>query len=571
MTTRFSRPLVAALVLSAVVCAVHGQQKPVPPALDVRLAPHSDAGEVDYLDVRFTVQAPKVAAGQTLIRLPLVIASIPTVRLDGDAVKARDEAGDLPLTPVEEAPSPVGAYRHWTIARATKGDVTVTYRAPMRQVSAATRPGPLFDLRADHDGMLGAGLTFLALPDTKESPYKVHLRWDLMAMPAGSRGVWSLGEGDVQTLASAEDLRNTYYAAGPAVSVPQDGKGHFAMYWFGRPPFDTDAVARDIKVFYDYEAKFFHDPNADYRVFIRHNPYRGGGGTALMRSFVFGYDDVTARTREDLLGLLSHEITHNWPRLTGDDPADNWYSEGTAEYYSILLRQRAGVTSFDQFVKDVNGRASNYYTNPLQTQSLADVFKATWSDSRAQRVPYGRGFMYLVNVDAQIREKSAGRRSLDDVVNELLERQRRHQPGGVKEWLDVVSRETGVPAKADYDAMVAGKMLTPHTKSFAPCLRAEPAKDRPFELGYDMSVLVGMPVKNLVAESAAARAGLRNGDVVLDATNLSVVQDDPAAEMAVKVRRGTEDLSFRYLPRGEAVDAYRWVRVPGVADSACRF
>ena len=170
-----------------------------PPTLELVLKPHTSSGAVDYVDGRLTIEKPAVAAGDKLLRMPLLIVSIPTARYDGDAIKARDEAGVLQLTQKDEEPTPTGTYRQWLATRATKGDVTVTFRAPPRVVSASTRTGPLFDLRAESGGLFGAGITFLPLPDG-EQPYRLNVKWDLSQMPKGSRAVTSFGDGDIDAM-----------------------------------------------------------------------------------------------------------------------------------------------------------------------------------------------------------------------------------------------------------------------------------------------------------------------------------------------------------------------------------
>ena len=61
------------------------------------------------------------------------------------------------------------------------------------------------------------------------------------------------------------------------------------MYWLSDPPFDAPAAAKMIDRLFGYVATFFHDEGGSYRVFVRKNPYKGGGGTALARSFLFAY------------------------------------------------------------------------------------------------------------------------------------------------------------------------------------------------------------------------------------------------------------------------------------------
>lgn len=76
-------------------------------------------------------------------------------------------------------------------------------------------------------------------------------------------------------------------------------------------------------------------------------------------------------------------------------------------------------------------------------------------------------------------------------------------------------------------------------------------------------------VRGLVAGSAAAQAGLRNGDHIVRPVPQDGIQADQTASMYLLVERDGKTLSIDYLPRGETVDAYQWQRIAGVADSAC--
>src|SRR5690606_1293922 len=122
-------------------------------------------------------------------------------------------------------------------------------------------------------------------------------------------------------------------------------------------------------------------------------------------------------------------------------PLTAWYTEGAAEFYASTLAYRAGVLSADDLLDIVNRRADSYYANPHLRLSNAEAGRIFWSDSRAQRVPYGRGFMYLTNINAQVRAASSGQRSLDDLVLDLLARQRRGEPAGLAEWKALIVAE----------------------------------------------------------------------------------------------------------------------------------
>jgi len=543
-----------------------------PPELDLLLTPHASGGPDSYIAVRERLAHPDLVAGGSLVRMPLKIVGIPTARYDGNAIAASDAHGALALTTTEEPPTPQGVYRDWHVSRATAGDVVLTYRAPPRHVTAATNNGPLFDLREESGGFEGAGISFLVLP-VQDGPYHVRLRWGLSEAPAGSRGEWSLGDGDVEVNASAETLAFSYYAVGPLKSIPARSDGRFGLYWLTDPPFDVQRLGERIRSLYTTMSAFFGDSGSSYRVFIRQNPYPGTGGSALAGSFMFGYNPGARPTVDALQGLLAHEMTHNWPALEGEHGDTAWYSEGTAEYYSLLLSHRGGQLSTDGFLAAINEKAAAYYTNPYIRLSNPQAARLFWTDPIAQTVPYGRGLLYLIITDASIRSHSHGQHSLDDVVRELYRRKTHAQPYGIPQWLELVGREIGAArARHAYERMVAGAVLTPPAARFAPCLKLIERTTRAFQLGFARSSLNdARVVHDLDPRSAAARAGVRNADVILDVAHLDDARQSDAQPITLTVRRAGSDRVVTYLPRGEPILEHLWARDPHIADSSCSF
>jgi hypothetical protein len=543
-----------------------------PPRLDVVLSPHATGGADSYLGVKMTMQAPKLAAGAPLVRVPLKLVGIPRPDWGRNNLTAHDDRGAIPLTEADEPPTPQGVYHRWSVGRATAGDVVVTWKAPPRRVTAATNNGPLFDLREEAGGFAGSGNGFFAAP-VAEGPWKVHLAWDLSAAPAGSRGVWSLGEGTVDTVVPSEVLQFSYYYVGPIHSYPARADPHFSFYWLSQPPFDPDELGEKMRALYGSMARFFDDESGSYRVFVRRNPFKGTGGTGLARSFTFGYNYEAKPTVDGLQGLLAHEMAHTWPALQGEHGDTAWYSEGTAEYYSTVLSFRAGAVSVDKVLKTFNDRADAYYSNPYIAYTNPEAAKVFWTDPVAQTVPYGRGWFYLQQTDAAIRAASNGRRSLDDVVKEIRRRQVANKPYGIPLWLELVGREIGgAAARQGYEHMISGGLLKPPPSLYAPCLRVVSHPDRPFQLGFARAALNDdRVVRGLVPGSAAERAGVRNGDVIEDASDINEVRRDEALSLTLTLRRGETRTTVTYLPRGAPVEGYRWERDPKVPDAACRF
>jgi hypothetical protein len=505
------------------------------------------------MGVSMRIERPGLKAGDPLVNIPLRLVGIPRPDWSRAGFAARDDRGDVPLTESDEPPTPQGVYRRWSVGRETVGDVVVSYRAPPRRVTVATNNGPLFDLREEDGGFIGAGNGFLVAP-VAPGPWRIRLNWDLSRAPAGSLGVWSLGEGTVETVGPSQLLQFSYYAAGRLKSHPAEPGDTFAFYWLSDPPFDPAALGEKMRALYDSMAAFFDDRAGSYRVFVRQNPFLGTGGTGLQ-------------------GLLAHEIAHTWPALAGEHGDTAWYSEGMAEFYSTVLSHRAGAISTERLLETFNERAMAYYSNPYISLSNPEAAKIFWTDPVAQTVPYGRGWMYLLRTDAAIRQASGGARSLDDVVKAMRRRQYGGQGFGIPDWLALVGAEVGVQAaKADYDHMVAGGLLTPPAGLYGPCLRTERREVREFQLGFARASLNdGRIVRDLVPGSTAEAAGLRNGDVILQNSDLNSVRKDETVPLELKLRRGETTLDIRYLPRGARVEGWRWVRDPATPDTACKF
>lgn len=546
--------------------AAAAQQPPALPKLDIVLTPQQHDGNVGAVDVRLRIGNPRLAAGKELLKMATYMVSIDVPAYAPEAIDASDDAGKLTLTTVDGPPDPSMVFRQYRVDRATVGNVTVRYTGKPRHVDATTRNGPLYDLRAEAGGLLGAGMYFLALP-ADEQTHQVTLDWDLSHAPAGTRGVWSLGEGRQTHEASSMALFTSGFAIGPVKSVPAGGNGPFGLYWLSEPPFDMHRLAADTQTMYDYMARFFKDPGTAYRIFARSNPYPSSGGSGWAGSFVFAYGSAGAELA-DQQALLAHEMVHNWPRLDGDDLADTtWYTEGIADYYSALLPYRAGLITRERFVELVNEYAQEYQTNPAAGLSNQEAAQRFWQDAHAQKIPYGRGFMYFVRLDAQLAARSHGKRGVDDLVLNVLARQRAGGQVTTADWRALVTAELGDAAGREYDDMVAGKPILPPATAWGSCLKLSQVAVRPLDVGFDeMSMAV---VRKLRAGSPAAAAGLADGDRIVSMTNKTAAFKKEDQELMLVVARDGVERKVSYLPRGPAMQVWRWEVPAGAA--ACKF
>lgn len=531
------------------------------PSIAITITPVLKGESATGLNVSYTMTGVALKADSALCRLPKILFGMTASEVTDDGIVAEDDAGPLLLEHKYEDPTPSATFRRWVPGRDTEGAIRVSYFAPVRIVDAASTNGPLYDMRAEGSGLSAAGLTFLAFPELDDT-FDATVEWDLSVSPDSHRGVSSHGEGTVHRQATLEAIASTFYMAGPIQSYIDDPSSVFNMYWLSETSFDPIGVGDSIAEMYDYMCKYFHEPNPGYRVFVRKYEYAGSGGSAMLgsRGFMFGWSEQLPQTTEDLTSLLAHEMTHNWPLLDpNDDPAEwSWYAEGAAEYYSILLRHSAGQISAEALAEKLNQCAHGYYGNPLQSLSNTEAAALYWTDWRAQKVPYNRGLYYLIDTDHRIRTVTNGARSVDDIVLEILVRQRNGKRVTVADWVELVTVELGDDAIHQYEAMVAGELIYPDLAALSPVLSGRQAPIRQLDIGMDFSSLRNGVVSGLVPGGSAERVGLREGDEIVDGPLPTRLVAKEAGPLTLRVRRGEREFNYTYEPYGDTIEGVLW-------------
>ncbi|KAB2570672.1 hypothetical protein DBV05_g10659 [Lasiodiplodia theobromae] len=464
------------LLHAAVAAAADGA-----PALNLTLTPHFPQNGTASLDGVLVIESPDVGSNETLVTLPLTITSnIPTARYDGDALQADDDDGPLPLVIIDDEPSNI-QMRYWNTTRATSGNVTVRFTAYPRQVETDDPFGPLFDIRQNDNGLVGSAWALVPTPSSDQSTnYTISWAWDLSHSPSWTRGVWTWGESSssssspIVSVNTLDHLQYTFWAVGNITSYPaadSASSSDFGMYWLVPPPFNTTAVATFVQNFFAFSTSFWHDTSNDpYRIFVRWNANLMGGGTALYRSFTFGYNNASTTGEHDLELLLAHEMTHNWPTMEGSNANITNFVEGSAEFYSLRLMWRGGFMDDSAYLAEMNSRVAYYYNDPYVNASDAAVQDDPWGDLRLQKIPYGRGLIWLANLDAELRERWNGTVSLDVLELALLERVRGGLSYTLEDFFGLLRQYLGDYAVAEYEQIATGSpLLKLRDGSLGPC------------------------------------------------------------------------------------------------------
>lgn len=373
-----------------------------------------------------------------------------------------DENGEVPFH-LDSSPTEHGAatYKGVYLERPAAGTLNWSYRIYPRVLPEGYRSSPYYDFRAEPLGLNGSGMFILILPK-HPNPLEAHFHWDMSEMPEEARAIWSFGEGDQVLTGNPFSLRFTLFQVGVMQCVEHGGLG---VYWFSEPNFDVRGVANKLYPIFEYIKNYFEDPNAGFRVFLRRDPFEiSGGGSACPYAFISGYSAYGGMDEEAWFMVLVHEMTHTWPYMLDVNVGEgSWFTEGATEFYCTMLPFTGGFLDAEYTVKRLNHKAGErYYQNVYREMPNMELPKIQWQDRRAQTVPYGRGFVYLANVEAKLRREGKG--SIDEIV-------KGHnicRPITQEDWRLFIRERLGEEGIREFEDMVSGKLLLPEPDLFGP-------------------------------------------------------------------------------------------------------
>ncbi|MDD2894263.1 MAG: PDZ domain-containing protein [Halothiobacillaceae bacterium] len=243
--------------------------------------------------------------------------------------------------------------------------------------------------------------------------------------------------------------------------------------WLGRVEFDTARLAADLaRACAAVVALFGVEPPPFARyLFLALVTADGYGGlehregTALLcraEHFPRVGEAATTPAYREFLGLCAHEYLHAWlvkrirpaalmPQPDGRLPLQAeaytrllWLFEGVTSYYDDLLLLRAGLISLADYLDTLASTISRVQRAPgrerltLEQASLTAwtrLYKADENTPNASVSYYTKGALFAWVLDMALRERSADRVSLDDVLRAL--------------WRDFGLRGRGVPEHVD--------------------------------------------------------------------------------------------------------------------------
>jgi predicted metalloprotease with PDZ domain len=382
----------------------------------------------------------------------------------------------------------------------------------------------------------------------------------------------------------------------------------------GRHAADTRRLQRDLKRLCGHHMRFFGGPAPMKRyVFLVTAVGEGYGGlehrasTALLCSREDlpreGEVGVSERYRS-FLGLVSHEYFHTWnvkrikpaAFVPYDLDRENytallWAFEGITSYYDDLALVRSGLIEKRDYLELLGRSITTHLRTPGRArQSLAESSFDAWikyyrqdeNSPNAIVSYYVKGSLAALCLDLLIRDKTRGRKSLDDVMRALWRRHGLSGAGLEEDGIERLAEEvTGVKLRRYFDDWLRSTRELPLKALLATSgvemeLRpAESAQDKGGKPARSKNAaglaMLGIraraqgddtAVTHVLEGGAAQGAGLAAGDVIVAVDGLrpgqagldpALAKRHPGESVTIHAFRRDEMMAFEVrLKRAEA-------------------
>jgi predicted metalloprotease with PDZ domain len=334
---------------------------------------------------------------------------------------------------------------------------------------------------------------------------------------------------------------------------------HVMVHSFGPEGGKRAALVRDIEKIVRSETAMWGAPDFDEYTFLIHfaaDDESGDGmehltSTQIIEPGALGESGVY----DDALDTVAHEFFHVWnvKRLRPFElgpwdftrPASTrglFVAEGFTNYYGHVMLRRAGLWDDSKFLKQESRTITGIETAPgtrlmsaeessLSAPFLDDAAHAQKTNLENTAISYyPKGELIAMVLDLLIRGRSAGKRSLDDVMRAMYEefylrssnnsyylRGRGYQPEDVQR---VASKVAGVDFEDFFNRYVRSTETLPYEEAFGYVgLRVtRTSLKEPFNAG--LSVQFDDPrspiVDSVRNDSPAETAGLQKGDEIVE-------------------------------------------------------
>ena len=364
----------------------------------------------------------------------------------------------------------------------------------------------------------------------------------------------------------------------------------------GRHDCDAARLARDLTAVCEAQVRLFEPVSGkapfDRYLFLTMAVGDGYGGLEHRASTALlcrrddlpwpGMSGVPDGYRQ-FLGLASHEYFHSWhvkrikPQAFAPYDLDRenhtrllWVFEGFTSYYDDLMLARAGVIGTADYLKALAGTVSQVMRGPgRQLQSVADSSFDAWikyyrqdeNSPNAIVSYYAKGALVALCLDLTIRARTAGRRSLDDLMRLMWARYGRDfdrdgRGVGEDEMPALLEEATGLDLSRELRAWTEGTAELPLAallKAAGVSLELRRPEGEVAWLGIRSAMRGGdLTITTALSDGPAHRAGLSAGDVIVAVDGLRM--DERGLKALLARRQPGQKVRVHAFRRDELIE-----------------
>lgn len=334
------------------------------------------------------------------------------------------------------------------------------------------------------------------------------------------------------------------------------GKPHRYAIWPAGVVADADVrrLVEDTRTILEHEARLFGGklPYEAYELLLHLSP-RGRGGLEHSASAALIAPTTSFASREaylDLLSLVAHECFHTWNikriRPAGLVPYRYqeecytrllWWFEGGTSYYDWRVLTLARLCTIEEYLDHLASEVAYLDNTPGRlVHALEDASFDAWiklyrpdeNSSNSTVSYYRKGEIVCALLDLELRGRTGGRATLDDVVAHLWREHGatdRPVPEGAMQ--PIFERVAEVPLGDLFEAWIR----SPAPIDFGPTLarvglvldRSERADGPSCSIGLRLRSEGGRAVvASVTRDAAAARAGVDPGDEIVGVKGMRI-------------------------------------------------
>jgi predicted metalloprotease with PDZ domain len=467
--------------------------------------------------------------------------------------------------------------------RGAGGTVQVRYR-----VFANDLTGSFSQFDGSHASLNGASL-FMYVVNHKPDPLNL-----TVTAPAGWKLISGFSLSTVQRsfpVPNYDRLADTPMEISPECIVEQfseHGKTiRLAVHSYADSDGNTAQLVDSLKRIVRSELAMMPDPDLEHYTFIFHFAPElslGDGMEHFNSTEVIARGELSGSGLAEALETAAHEFFHLWNvkrlRPAGLGPFDYareqytpslWFAEGVTTYYSYLHLYRAGIWTREKLLQRLADEIRTLENEPGRTLMSAESssFHAWFYDRSPQMQEtnfanttisyYNKGAVLGLLLDLEIRARTAGRKSLDDVLRTMY-RQFCEAPAESyyaagrgyqeKDILETVNEVAGSDFTEFFAQYVSGTAPLPYKATLAQAgfeLQVKTSAGSPPSLGVlTQRVPHGLKIVAVRPGRAADKGGLSRDDVLIAVDELSLAVADledrlkiypPGTEVPLTVER----------------------------------